>query len=479
MEFQDSSATSRVTALGNTCVLGLGSTGQAVARYLAKRLGTRISSVTVFGGKTSQANDETRALQEMGCTVVLGTEAVEGSYDLTVASPGISEFSPFFLAAKACSKEVISEPEFAWRESPSRWLAITGTNGKTTTTTLVRDLLRAGGFVAEAVGNIGKLAITEVEERQAGEWLVAELSSYQLATTQAFHPVAACLLNITPDHLAWHKTMDNYAAAKARIFQNMNAGDLAVISNSDEYCRSISNSLNERGVRVCTLDVTGDPGGSCAAYLDGEMLVVRLDGDTHKLVSANQLAIAGVHNYQNALAAAALALEAGVTPQDVRSGLCAFQPLEHRIEPCGELDGVRYVNDSKATNVDATSKALTAFAPGTIVLLAGGHDKGTELASLARDVVATCRVAVCYGEAGSRIAQAFREENACEHGNLEVYEAAHMQDAYELARSLANAGETVLLSPACSSFDEFSCFEERGERFKALVAQDLADKESK
>lgn len=465
--------------LGDTCVLGLGSTGQAVASYLAKRLGTRVSSVTIFGGLTSKASDETRALEEMGCRVVLGTEAVEGSYDLTIASPGISEFSPFFLAAKACSKEIISEPEFAWRESPSQWLAITGTNGKTTTTTLVRDLLRAGGCSAEAVGNIGKLAITEVEERQPDEWLVAELSSYQLATTQAFHPIGACLLNITPDHLAWHKSMDNYAAAKARIFQNMNANDLAVISNSDEYCRAIARDLSARGMHVCTLDVTGDPGGCCAAYMDNDMLMVRLDGKTHELVCVKQLAIAGVHNYQNALAAAALALEAGVSPEDVQSGLCAFHPLEHRIEPCGELNGVRYVNDSKATNVDATSKALTAFTPGTIVLLAGGHDKGTELESLARDVVAACRVSVCYGEAGPRIAQAFREENACKQGNLEVYEAEHMQDAYALARSLARVGETVLLSPACSSFDEFSCFEERGERFKALVASDLTAQRSK
>ena len=479
MEFQEGTATNGTTMLGDTCVLGLGSTGYAVARYLAQRLDNRVLSVTVFGGQASQEDDKTRALEEMGCRVVLGTEAVEGSYNLTVASPGISEFSTFFLAAKACSKEVISEPELAWRESPSKWLAITGTNGKTTTTTLVRDLLRAGGRAAEAVGNIGKLAIGEVDNRQENEWLVAELSSYQLATTQAFHPVGACLLNITPDHLAWHKSMENYAQAKARIFQNMDANDLAVISNSDEYCCELAKRLSDRGLRVCVLDVKGDPGGSCAAYVDNNLLVVRLDNKTYELVHTNELAIAGIHNYQNALAAAALVLEAGVSLEDVRSGLRAFRPLEHRIEPCGELDGVHYINDSKATNVDATSKALTAFKSGTIVLLAGGHDKGTELETLAQDVVGSCRVAICYGEAGPRLAQAFRDVNASEQGSLEVCEAAHMKDAYELARSCARAGETVLLSPACSSFDEFSCFEERGERFKAFVADDLAAKRGK
>lgn len=457
--------------LGETCVLGLGKTGLAAAGYLARRLGGRVSGVTVYGGLAARESDETRALERAGCRVVLGTEEVEGSYDLAVASPGISEFSDFFSSARAHAREVVSEPELAWRESPARWLAVTGTNGKTTTTTLLRDLLRAGGLAAEAVGNIGRLAIGEVEGREEGSWLVAELSSYQLASTRDFRPAGACLLNVTPDHLSWHRGMDNYVAAKERAFRNMGPGDLAVVSDSDEHCRAVAARLAARGLRTCVVGASGDPGGECAAFLDGDTLVVRLDGEAHELARAGELAVAGAHNHQNALAASALALGAGVGAERVREGLLRFRPLEHRIEPCGEVDGVRYVNDSKATNVDAAQKALTAFRPGSVVLLAGGHDKGTDLAPLASDVARLCRVAVCYGEAGPRLAEAFRRAARDGGEPLEVLEAPHMAEALDRARLAARPGDAVLLSPACSSFDEFSSFEERGDAFKALVGR--------
>ncbi|MFZ2755690.1 MAG: Mur ligase family protein, partial [Atopobiaceae bacterium] len=226
----DSSSSGR---LGDVCVLGLGSTGEAVARYCLGLVGSRVDSVTVWGGSASVESDLSRALSEAGARVRLGTDEVAGSYDLCVASPGISELSGFFAAARSCSGEIVGEPEFAWRESPDRWVGITGTNGKTTTTTLVRDLLRAGGLDAEAVGNIGRLAIAEVSERREGEWLVAELSSFQLATASRLHPRVGVLLNVTPDHLAWHGTLENYAAAKRRLFANLSGRDLAVVSVDD------------------------------------------------------------------------------------------------------------------------------------------------------------------------------------------------------------------------------------------------------
>ena len=216
--------------IGRALVLGAGKSGIAVAEYLAARLGDRVDSVTLYGGATSRPTEKTRELEAAGVRVVLGTEDVEGSYDLAVSSPGISEFSEFFSAAKACSSEVIGEPEFAWRESPGRWVGITGTNGKTTTTTLACELLRAAGMDAETVGNIGTLATSRVDARRAGEWFVAELSSYQLACTERLHPRVAVLLNITPDHLSWHRSHEAYAAAKERIFRNLGAGDLAVVS---------------------------------------------------------------------------------------------------------------------------------------------------------------------------------------------------------------------------------------------------------
>lgn len=455
--------------LGATLVLGLGKTGESVARYLASLMPGRVSSVTLYAGASALPGERTRALEELGVTVVCGTERVEGAYDLAVASPGIPEGSAFFRSAAACAAEVIGEPELAFRESPERWVAVTGTNGKTTTTSLTTHLLRAGGLAAEAVGNIGTLITDRVAERPAGGWFVAELSSFQLATARTLRPRAAILLNVTPDHLEWHGTMEAYAAAKERVFANMGASDLAVVSVDDAFCRAAAARLSERGLVPCELSVECEPAGPRAAFLRQGLLVVRLDGVEHELVAASDLKIFGRHNAQNALAAAAVALFLGVAEKDVCAALCSFAPIEHRIEPAGEVAGVRYVNDSKATNTDSVEKALMAFDAGTIVVLLGGHDKMTDLSSLARAVCARCRAAVCYGEAGERIARSLEEERDREGAALEVLRAGRLREAFEVARACARPGETVLLSPACSSFDEFANMGERGRLFKELV----------
>lgn len=455
--------------LGSVAVLGLGRTGESAARYLASLGGGRVDSVTLFGGASSEEGERTRSLEAAGVRVVCGTEDVSGSFDLAVASPGIPMDSAFFRAAAACSREVVSEPELAWRESPERWLAITGTNGKTTTTSLTAHLLRAGGRAARTVGNIGTPPIEAVPSRGADEWFVAELSSFQLATTRLFHPRAAALLNVTPDHLEWHHTMEAYAAAKERAFANLGAGDLAVVSVDDDWCRAVAARCEARGVRVCRLSVASEPGSPDAAFLRDGSLVVRAGGVEHELPPASELQIFGLHNAENALAAAALALEVGVAQRDVRSGLRSFSPIEHRIEPAGTVAGVRYVNDSKATNTDSVEKALTAFPAGTIVLLLGGHDKMTDLSSLAAAVCERCRVAVCFGEAGERIAAALEGARSERGAALEVVRAPHLREAFDAAVRAARPGETVLLSPACSSFDEFGNMAERGRLFKELV----------
>lgn len=455
--------------LGNVAVLGLGKTGLAVADYLADQLGTRVTSVTLYGGSRAQESEQTRELEARGVRVVCGTEELEGSYNLAVVSPGIPEDSAFFSSAREHAIEVVGEPEFAWRESPERWVAITGTNGKTTTTLLTTELLKAGGLAAKAVGNVGTVATGEVARRGEGEWFVAELSSFQLATAYGLHPRVACLLNVTPDHLEWHGSMEAYAAAKERVFQQLTEQDLAVISTEDEWCRAMADCMEQRGLRVCRVSVHAELDGACAAFVRDGRLIVRLDGAEHSLVSAQNLSIQGEHNVQNALVAAATALELGVTDDAVSHGLLSFRPLEHRIEPCGTLAGVTYVNDSKATNVDSVEKALTAFVPGKVVVLLGGHDKGTTLVTLAHAVSSRCKAAVCYGEAGARIAQALRDEDG--DMGLVVEEAPHMQEALDVARGLARPGDVVLLSPACSSFDEFTSYQQRGRRFKELVAQ--------
>ncbi|HIZ18520.1 MAG TPA: UDP-N-acetylmuramoyl-L-alanine--D-glutamate ligase, partial [Candidatus Olsenella stercoravium] len=331
--------------LGDVAVLGLGRTGEAVARYLQSLVPDRVDSVTLFGGASSAPGEKTLELERAGVRVITGTEELTGSLDLAVASPGIPDTSAFFLSARSHADEVIGEPELAWRESPERWVAITGTNGKTTTTSLTTHLLRQGGLDAESVGNIGTTPTEALAARGGGTWFVAELSSFQLATTRLFHPRAAVLLNVTPDHLEWHHTMEAYAAAKERAFANLAPGELAVVSVDDAYCRAVAERAAARGARVCRLSVEGEPAGDDAAFLRGDVLVVRRGGVERELVAADELLIFGRHNAENALAAAAVALELGVGVQDVRDGLRSFSPIEHRIEPAGVVGGVRFVND--------------------------------------------------------------------------------------------------------------------------------------
>lgn len=450
---------------GDTLVLGLGKTGIDVARYLVPRS----QSVTLYGGASSSDGPVVDELRGLGVNVVVGTEDVQGTYDLAVVSPGISEHSGFFAAARDHAAVTIGEPEFAFRMSPERWIGITGTNGKTTTTALTARLLQMGGLTARAVGNIGTLITSVLDERADDEWYVAELSSYQLATTFELHPQAACLLNVTPDHLSWHGSMEAYALAKERLFQNMTADDLAVVSCDDEWCRACIARLEERGLRVCHLTTGTDPQTSCAAFPREGHLVVRLDGVEHVLIASEDMLLKGEHNVQNALAASALALSVGVADEDVCACLRSFAALEHRIEPCGTLRGVRFVNDSKATNTDSVEKALTAFEPGTVVLLLGGKDKGTDLTSLMDAATKVCRVIVCFGAAGERMEQAARMAVGAD--GPQVLRAEHLEDALDTAIGSARTGDVVLLSPACASFDEFSSFEERGRVFKQLVEQ--------
>ena len=449
-------------------VLGQGSTGLDVVEWALPHLGGRVSSVTVYGGASSAPTERTRALEAAGARFAYGTEDVEGSYDVCVASPGISEFSGFFAAGRAHAGEIMGEPEFSWRLSPERWCCVTGTNGKTTTTTLIDHLLRASGMASRAVGNIGEPCIHEVEGREPGSWFVAELSSFQTATTSELHPRVAAILNITDDHLAWHRTHEAYARAKIRLFRNMGAGDLCIVDAEDPGIAAYADEVYAPGRRVLRA-AADDPGTADAAFVRDGALTVRLAGAETVLAPVADLRIKGHHNVMNALAASAAALACGADADAVRAGLVAFEPLEHRVEPCGTVDGVRFVNDSKATNTDAVEKALTAFPRDRVILLVGGHDKGTPLEGFCREVLPHVAAVVCYGEARGRFQAAF-EAAAPRFPGVRIEGADHMRDAVDAARAMAGSGDVVLLSPACSSFDEFSGFEERGRAFKAYVA---------
>jgi UDP-N-acetylmuramoylalanine--D-glutamate ligase len=337
-------------------VLGLGRSGEAVARYLAdaRLAGERVETAVLDESSDEALESCAEGLEALGVPVTLGATDVPGEWDLVVASPGIPPRSPLMIAARGLGVEVISELEFASRRSRAPFVAITGTNGKTTTTALVEHLLRDAGMAARAVGNIGSPAISAAATAGPATVLVAEVSSFQLALTREFHPRVAVLLNITPDHIDWHGSMEDYENDKARVFANMGVGDTAVIDVDDHGSAVWASRVEERGVRVVRVSRSVmHPGG--ATVVDG-VLTVDAPGCRHALVAAGELRIRGEHNVSNALAGAAAALAMGAEPEAVRRGLRSFEPIDHRLEPAGVVDGAEYYNDSKATNPMPCSK---------------------------------------------------------------------------------------------------------------------------
>ena len=446
--------------MSKVAVLGLGKAGLAAARH-ALAAGDEL---TVYAGASTPALIEAaQPLQQAGARVIFDCEQVEGPFDLCVASPGISANSAFYKSAQAASAELVGECEYAFRLSPQAWLAVTGTNGKTTTTALLAHLLNAAGMLAYPCGNIGDTCTQSVEHRRAGETLVAEMSSYGLASTSRFAPQVAALLNITPDHLSWHGSLQAYADAKLKVFQNMGPGNTAVICDEVPGCAQIAAQLRGRGVAVITVG-SRIQGEGCAYERADGMLCVEAQGCARELCRAGELQIKGPHNVMNALAAAAAALAYGCDAAGVAAGLRSFAPLEHRIEPCGSVDGVGYFNDSKATNVDAVLVALRAFPGQPVNLLLGGRDKGTDLAPLVEACKGPVARVFVYGEAAERFCAAFQGSG------IPLQRAAGMREAFACASQAALPGEVVLLSPACASFDEFDSFNHRGEVFKGLVA---------
>lgn len=450
---------------GHVVVLGAGRSGRAVAEYVATdaSCGTDVRVTLVDGGTGSALETRATVLRAMGVNVVLGSSSVPADADLIVASPGIPPASPVMVAARASGVPVISELEFAYRVSSSPWIAITGTNGKTTTTALLEHLLRESGVPAESVGNIGRAATRVAGESGSATVLVAEVSSFQLALTERFHPRVAMLLNITPDHVDWHGSLDAYTADKARVFANQTPGDTAVINVDDPGSAPFAAQVRARGVSVCEVGIAG---AGADATVDGDMLVLTVHGERVLLVRIDELQIRGDHNVSNALAAAAAANAIGASLPDIRNGLRSFEPIEHRLESVGVVSGVEYFNDSKATNPDAVLKALTAFEDRPLVVLLGGHNKGNDFGELARAVSLRCKGAVIFGESAEEFARAFSE--ACPP-SFDVVRTEGMAGAIAAAALMTVPGDVVTLSPACASFDEFDDYEHRGRVFRETV----------
>jgi UDP-N-acetylmuramoylalanine--D-glutamate ligase len=448
-----------------TLVLGLGRSGVATARYLADLIACgEVGSVVVADERTSPALEETaEALRLLGVEVNLGVDQVEGVFDLCVASPGIAPSRPLMRSATDASARIISELEFAFQRSRSPWIAITGTNGKTTTTRLVGHLLTEAGIANEVVGNIGEPAIAVVDSATPATAIVAEVSSFQLALAATFRPRVSVLLNITPDHADWHGSFEAYASDKARVFMNQGPGTHAVIDIDDAGARAYVPSVRERGVTVSEVSITRVPVGG--AGLQGEKLSVSTPHGITEVVDRKELLIRGDHNISNALAAACAAYRFGAPVADIAMGLASFRPIEHRLEPVAEIGDVEYVNDSKATNPDAVLKALTAFGDQPVVLLLGGRNKGSDFTELARAAAARAREVILFGEAAAELEAAMRPAGASAQA------VPHLADAVRMAQKVARPGDVVLLSPACASFDEFSGYEQRGRAFKDLVLE--------
>ena len=472
--------------LGHILILGLGKSGKAACTYCAQLIGSRIDSVSVAVGKPSADTQEYIAsLKNASIDVLSPGYDIEGSYDLCIASPGISQFSEFYQDAQNASTELISEVEFAWRESKttSTWIAITGTNGKTTTTALVTHILRAAGKRASAVGNIGTTCLEAVMQNQSDIY-VAEVSSYQLASTRLFAPNIAMLLNITPDHLSWHTSHEEYIKAKLKVFSNLaqHAHSYAIIDATGNESRAVVKRIKSQlfesedfsyipigGSSGLHTDMRKACSAKNAAFEKEEMLCLAFGDTEYFFGPLEKLRIKGTHNAANALAACAAALVLNLEESVINEALQSFAPLEHRMEECGSIAGVQFVNDSKATNVDAACKALGAFVGKKPIVLLGGQDKGTDLSALVSEAEKQAKTVICYGQAGKRIYEAFK---AC---NVARFLDANLEEAFLRATHNACAGDVVLLSPACASFDEFESFEHRGRAFKELVRKRSTD----
>ena len=380
--------------------------------------------------------------------------------DALIISPGVPIDSPAVLEAQKRGIYMAGELELAAQFAEGTLIGITGTNGKTTTVTLLDTMFKEAGMSSWLSGNIGTPFSLVAQSARPGDMLVTEVSSFQLESIDTFHPRAAAVLNVTEDHLIRHYTMECYIAMKRRIFENQKAGDLAVLNRDDPICVSMAEGLK---ARIAWFSRKGEV--EQGAFVRDGQLTVRLDGNEWALLPVEEIGIPGPHNLENAMAAAVIAMDLNVPPEAAARTLRAFKGVEHRIEFVRELDGVRYINDSKGTNPDSTVKAVDTMNRPTVLIL-GGYDKHVSFEPLARHIAESPQIAelVIIGATKEQL----RRELAAA-GTVTPHEAETFEDAVTLCRQLAKPGWNVLLSPACASFDMFTCFEERGERFKAIV----------
>ena len=440
---------------GPFLIVGLARSGAAIASVLAERGETVI-------GVDSGGPEEAEGLEEAGVEVSLG---VDGTRQLdrartVVKSPGVPQDAPVIRAARERGIEVTGELELAWRLIPNAFCAVTGTNGKTTTTELIGHLYRTDGRPVAVGGNVGTPLASLVGAIEPDATVVCEASSFQLEDTDYFGPECAVFINLAPDHLDRHGTLENYLAAKLRIFANQGNDDFAVYNGDAPELRGRDLGGCARLIRFCPAEgEAADP--DCEVSLR-EGVIFAPD---RPLIRADELELLGSHNVENAMAAAAAALASGMSRDSVAEGLRTFPGVRHRLERVREREGVVYVNDSKATNVASARAGIQAF-EGGVRLIAGGRPKRESFEPLVPAVAERCVACYLIGEAAEKMAA---ELSPAAESGVEVSEVGTLERALETAAGEAEPGEVVLLSPACASFDAYRDFEERGDRFRELV----------
>ena len=440
-------------------IVGMARSGIAAAQLLCREG----AQVTVNDMKPREAfGDKLDVLNALPVTFRMGEDGLDAlkGQDILVISPGVPIDAPIVKAAKNQGVKVTGEMEMASTLVKGSLVAVTGTNGKTTTVSLLGAIFEAAGKVAHVCGNIGYPLSAAAMESKYDHVVVAEVSSFQLETTETFHPLSAAVLNVTEDHLNRHGTMEVYTGLKRHIFEAQDENDFAVLNYEDEACRKMAEGLKSKVLFFSRLHEVEQ-----GAFVRDGKIVVRIGADEKNVCDAEELRIPGPHNLENALAAAAIAFSRGVPAPVIRHALRTFPGVEHRIEVTRELDGVRYINDSKGTNVDSTIKAVQSMKAPTAIIL-GGYDKHVSFDALADEIVKTPLIQNCVliGVTAPQIEKALR--NA---GYTAIHHAGSMQEAVEMCRSLSAPGGNVLLSPACASFDMFEDYEQRGRIFKEIV----------
>lgn len=436
-------------------VVGLGKSGVASALFM-KAHGARVTVSDTKSG--DELRNEIPVLLDHGITVETGGhgDRTFRGQDLIVVSPGVPVDAPPLVQARALGETVIGEIELAAQFLPGPIVAITGSNGKTTTTTLVGEIMTAAGVPTLVGGNIGTPAISLAERAKPETVVVLEISSFQLETIQTFRPKMAVVLNVTPDHLDRHRTFEIYTDAKARIFENQQGSDFAVLNADDPTC--VAMGARTRAQVFWFSRQKEVPQG---AWVRDSNIVFRDSNGQREILQVSEIPLKGAHNLENVLAAVCSGVLMGCAPEKVRQAVHDFKAVEHRLEFVATVAGVDYYNDSKATNVDATIKALESF-PANIHLILGGKDKGSDYTVLNDLIRQRVKGVYTIGAAAAKIESQVK--------GAEIVHAETLENAIRKANATAQAGDVVLLAPACASFDQFKNYEHRGKVFKDIVA---------